>query len=111
MALIDEGKVIEAFHQIKAILFTLDDIPKAVDRLRLRFAGTSENGYSFEAIPYHPNIYVCVHELFYIAFKSNLVQNDRVQYILAIFLVIRRGDSEPDESISRIDVGDCSFLY
>jgi hypothetical protein len=72
MALIDEGKVIEAFHQIKAILFTLDDIPKAVDRLRLRFAGTSENGYSFEAIPYHPNIYVCVHELFYIAFKSNV---------------------------------------
>lgn len=39
MPLIDEGKIIEAFQQIKPTLFTLDDVPKAIDRLRLRFAG------------------------------------------------------------------------
>lgn len=75
MELIDEGKIDEAFQQIKVILFTLDDIPKAVDRLRLRFASISDNWNSCEAIPYHPTIYVCVHELFYTAFRDNVNRN------------------------------------
>ncbi|KAK8830287.1 hypothetical protein WA577_005975, partial [Blastocystis sp. JDR] len=61
-SLIDEGKIVEAFTKLRSSLFYMKNIPKVVHKLRLRFSN----------IPYHPNIFVGVHELFYIAVKCNV---------------------------------------
>lgn len=58
-------------------------IPVLVERLRLRFSCTFQSFSMIIAIPYNPNIFVIVHELFYIAYKSN--QNHEVLLSLLIW--------------------------
>lgn len=68
--LINERKISNAFQEIRSILFQLDNIPEAVEKLRLHFSSTHRVGSdSVLDIDYHPNIYVGVHELVFSAFK------------------------------------------